>query len=142
MGASFIILPQNPVCLGPLTAQLAACMAMIARTRYNSVQKHSLCQKGFGIHTRSCFFRDAPGYWVLRFTLLVTKPTLSHIRPRGKARADLGDTMRVLGGVADLGGRILKWAKTDIGGISAKTSIFGVLGLESGFHIFGSKDPP
>ena len=32
---------------------------------------------------------------------------------RGRARADLGDTTRVLGGVADLGGRILKWAKTD-----------------------------
>ena len=32
---------------------------------------------------------------------------------RGRARADLGDTMCDGIGVADLGGRILKWAKTD-----------------------------
>ena len=32
---------------------------------------------------------------------------------KGRARADLRDTMRVVYGVADLGGRILKWAKTD-----------------------------
>ena len=32
---------------------------------------------------------------------------------KGRARADLGDTMCDGIGVADLGGRILKWAKTD-----------------------------
>ena len=32
---------------------------------------------------------------------------------KGKARANLGDTMYTSIGVADLGGRILKWAKTD-----------------------------
>ena len=32
---------------------------------------------------------------------------------RGKVRANLGDTMCDGIGVADLGGRILKWAKTD-----------------------------
>ena len=32
---------------------------------------------------------------------------------KGKARVNLGDTMRVRIGVADLGGRILKWPKTD-----------------------------
>ena len=94
LGANFKILPQNPVCLGPLTAQLAACMAMIARIHYNSVQKHSLFQKGFGIRTRSCFFRDAPGYWVLRFTLLVTKPTLSHIRPKGQRNSGMNSGAR------------------------------------------------
>ena len=26
--------------------------------------------------------------------------------------------------------------------VSAKTSILGVRGVESGFHIFGSKEPP
>ena len=35
------------------------------------------------------------------------------VQRKGRARADLGDTMRVVYGVADLGGRILKWAKTD-----------------------------
>ena len=34
-------------------------------------------------------------------------------KAKGKARANLGDTMRVRIGVADLGGRILKWPKTD-----------------------------
>ena len=34
-------------------------------------------------------------------------------RSEGSARADLGDTMCVPIRVADLGGRILKWAKTD-----------------------------
>ena len=32
---------------------------------------------------------------------------------KGEARVNLGDTMYVRIGVADLGGRILKWAKTD-----------------------------
>ena len=32
---------------------------------------------------------------------------------RGRARVNLGDTMYERIGVADLGGRILKWAKTD-----------------------------
>ena len=32
---------------------------------------------------------------------------------RGRVRVNLGDTMYERIGVADLGGRILKWAKTD-----------------------------
>ena len=32
---------------------------------------------------------------------------------KGRARANLGDTMYTPGGVADLGGRILKWPKSD-----------------------------
>ena len=32
---------------------------------------------------------------------------------KGSARADLGDTMYTSIGVADLGGRILKWSKID-----------------------------
>ena len=36
-----------------------------------------------------------------------------YVSLRGRARADLGDTMCDGIGVADLGGRILKWAKTD-----------------------------
>ena len=34
-------------------------------------------------------------------------------RTRGRARANLGDTMYDGIGVADLGGRILKWPKND-----------------------------
>ena len=32
---------------------------------------------------------------------------------KGRARANLGDTMYTPGGVADLGVRILKWPKSD-----------------------------
>ena len=40
-------------------------------------------------------------------------PRAAFVRPRGRARANLGDTMCGLIRVADLGGLILKWPKND-----------------------------
>ena len=47
-----------------------------------------------------------------RETIQMNKRLDGFLHNKGRARADLGDTMRVVYGVADLGGRILKWAKT------------------------------
>ena len=46
-------------------------------------------------------------------SMCVTYRRASWVDARGKVRANLGDTMCDGIGVADLGGRILKWAKTD-----------------------------
>ena len=65
--------------------------------------------------------REAEATEVTTYTLNPQTPAQRFDAARGRARANLGDTMCGLIRVADLGGRILKWPKSDEKLRSAKT---------------------